>query len=130
MRTRYALVEKFLERYFGKRGTRVIVCLILMTLGIKTSEIQKVYGSALSTTRRYRKALDSGNIENLFKVSDRVRERSKMDDYEKEILESFEENPPHTLREAQTRIETLTGLKRSLTRIAVWCQKRGFARWR
>jgi len=129
MRTGYALVEKFLERYFGKRGARVLVCLILMTFGIKTKEIQKIYGPALSTTRRYRKALDNGDIESLFRVSDRVRERSKMDDYEKEILESFEESPPRTLREAQSRIETLTGLKRSLTRIAVWCQKRGFVRW-
>ncbi len=39
-------------------------------------------------------------------------------------------NPPKTLREAQTRIEIMTGLKRSLTRLRAWLEKRGFVRGR
>jgi len=126
MQEKESLIEKLLELYFGKRGTRVIVCLVLMMFGISHTTIQQKYGTALSTLRRYKRALDSGSIESLFVVAERERERSELDDYEKEILANFEENPPRTLREAQTRIESLTGLKRSLVRLRVWLLKRGF----
>jgi transposase len=124
----FELVLKILERYFGKRGAKVIVCLILMIHGITHTEIRDRYGIALSTTRRYKKALENGNIDVLFLVAPRTRERSKLDDYEAEILADFNENPPRTLREAQSRIEILSGIKRSLPRISAWCLKRGFAR--
>jgi transposase len=130
MKDGYELVLKLLERYFGKRRAKVVVCLILMTFGITHPEIQKKQGAALSTLRRYRKELERGSIDSLFVVADRERQRSELDDYEGEILADFEENPPKTLREAQTRIEMLTGLKRSLHRIDVWLQKRGSVRER
>jgi transposase len=126
MKSDYWIVEKFLERYFGKRGTRIIVSVILIVFGVTHPEIQKKYGTALSTLGRYRQALESGNIEKLFIVSDREWKRSELDNYEKEILGDFEKNPPRTLREAQSRIEILTGIKRSLNRINVWLLKRGF----
>jgi len=124
------IILRLLERYFGKRGAKVVVCLILMTFGITHPEIQEKQGAALSTLRRYRKAFDSGNIDSLFIVAERERQHSALDDYEAEILADFEENPPKTLREAQSRIETLTGIKRSLHRIDVWLQKRGSVRER
>jgi transposase len=119
-------VAKFLEGYFGKRGARTIIALVLMVFGLTHTEIQKNHGTALSTLRRYRNMLNDGNIEVLFEVSERKRERSKLDDYENEILTDFNNNPPKTLREAQSRIEGLTGLKRSLHRLRVWLLKRGF----
>jgi len=122
----YSIVIKLLERYFGKRGARVVVCLVLMVFGITHTEIQQKYGTALSTLRRYRKALESGEIDKLFIVAEREREQSELDNYEKEILSDFNDNPPKTLREAQSRIEALTGLKRSLHRLSVWLLKRGF----
>ena len=130
MRQGHDIVVKLLERYFGKRGAKVIVCLVLMTYGITHTDIFEKLGVALSTTRRYRRALESGNIDSLFHVAERERERSELDDYEKEILADFEKNPPKTLRESQTRIEELTGIKRSLPRIRAWLQKRGFTQGR
>jgi transposase len=124
----FEIVTKILERYFGKRGTKVIICLILMIHGVTHTEIRDKYCVALSTTRRYRKAIENGKAEDLFVVAPRTRERSKLDDYATEILADFEENPPRTLREAQSRIEILTGIKRSLPRISAWCLKRGFVR--
>jgi hypothetical protein len=53
-----------------------------------------------------------------------------LDGYEDTIMASFDKNPPKTLREAQTRIEDMTGLKRSLTRLRAWLKKRGFVRGR
>ena len=63
-----------------------------MVYGITYTDIQEKYGVALSATRRYRKALESENIDCLFTVGERVRERSKLDDYETEILADFEKN--------------------------------------
>jgi transposase len=126
MEAGYGIILKFLERYFGKRGAKVIVSLILMVFGISQTEIQKKQGAALSTLRRYRKALDSGSIDSLFVVAERERQHSQLDDYSTEILAEFEKNPPKTLREAQSRIEAQTGIKRSLHRLNVWLLKRGF----
>jgi transposase len=122
----YEIILKLLEKYFGKRNAKTIVCLILMVFGITPTEIQKKQGAAFSTQRRYRKAIDNGNIESLFVVAERERQHSELDNYESKILADFERSSPKTLREAQTRIENLTGIKRSLRRLSVWLKKRGF----
>lgn len=128
MGEKYPNVIVLLERLFGKRGARTIFSLVLMAFGIPHSEIQSKCGVALSTLRRYRNSLESGDIDSLFVVTERERQRSELDEHEDTILASFDKNPPKTLREAQTRIEDMTGLKRSLTRLRVWLEKRGFVR--
>jgi transposase len=130
MSGKYPLVITLLERLFGKRGARTIFCLVLMAFGISHTEIQSKCAVALSTLRRYRKSLERGDIESLFAVAERKRQHSELDDYEDRIMASFDKNPPKTLREAQTRIEDMTGLKRSLTRLRAWLEKRGFVRGR
>jgi transposase len=128
MEGKYPLVIALLERLFGKRGARTIYCLVLMAFGIPHSEIQRKCGVALSTLRRYRNSLENGDIDGLFVVSERKRQHSELDDYEDTIMASFDASPPKTLREAQTRVEDMTGLKRSLTRLRTWLEKRGFVR--
>ncbi len=128
MAEKYPIVVKLLERFFGKRGARTVFCLVLMVFGISHTEIQQKFGTSLSTLRRYRNCLNTGNIDSLFEVAERKRERSELDAYETMILTAFRENPPKTLRDAQTRIEVLTGIKRSLTRLRAWLVKRGFNR--
>jgi transposase len=127
---KYPVVIALLERLFGKRGARAIFCLVLMAFGISHTEIQSKCGVALSTLRKYRNRLENGDIDSLFAVTERKRQHSELDDYEDKIMTSFDKNPPKTLREAQTRIEDMTGLKRSLTRLRVWLEKRGFVRGR
>lgn len=128
MGVKYPIVIALLERLFGKRGARTIFSLVLMAFGVPHSEIQSKCGVALSTLRRYRNNLESGDIDSLFVVAERKRQHSKLDDYEDNIMASFDKNPPKTLREVQTRIEDMTGIKRSLTRLRVWLEKRGFVR--
>ena len=130
MEGKYPLVIALLERLFGKRGARTIYCLVLMAFGIPHAEIQSKCGVALSTLRRYRNSLESGDIDSLFVVTKRKRQHSDLDNHEDTIMASFDANPPKTLREAQTRIEIMTGLKRSLTRLRAWLEKRGFVRGR
>jgi transposase len=125
---KYPLVISLLERLLGKRGARTIFCLVLMAFGIPHTEIQSKCGVALSTLRRYRNSLKNGDIDSLFIVAERKRQQSELDAYEDRIMTSFNAKPPKTLREAQTRIENMTGIKRSLTRLRAWLVKRGFVR--
>jgi transposase len=120
-------IIKILAKTFGKeRYAKVIICLVLLSFGISKSEINKKLGTSYPTLRKYKSSLDAGTIGELFEFSGK-RTKSELDKYEAVILKDFEKNPPKTLREAQTRIEQLTQLKRSLNRIRVWLKKRGFA---
>lgn len=51
---------------------------------------------------------------------------SELDKFEEIILSDFAENPPSTIREATSRIEKLTAIKRSGTQVRTWLKKRGF----
>lgn len=122
-------VEKILQiltKAFGKaRYAKVIVCLVLMAFGISNSEINKKVGITLPTQRKYKRALESGEIDGLFEFKGK-RTKSVLDDYESDILNEFDKNPPKTLRDAERKIEKITGERRSLNRVRVWVKKRGF----
>ena len=124
MKMGFELVLNILGRHFGKRGSKVIVCLILMAFGIKNSEIKEKTGVSYDSLRKYRNALEGENIEPLF-VNNGYREKSELEKYDAIIIADFDKNPPKTLREAQERIQGLTGLTRSLHRIRVYLLKRG-----
>ena len=117
-------ILSILGKYFGKRGSKIIICLILMIFGAKNSEIKSKVGVSFDSLRKYRTALDSGEIDSLF-VNNGYREKSELEKYETLIISNFDKNPPKTLREARDRIKELTGLSRSLNRIRIFIKKRG-----
>lgn len=119
------IIIQLLTKVFVKqRYAKVVVCLVLMAFGISNSEINKKLGTSFPTLRKYRFALESGKIDQLFEFKGK-RTRSALNDYEDAILNEFNANPPKTLRDAQERILKLTGLNRSLHRIRVWLKKKG-----
>jgi len=119
------IVLQLLIKIIGKRRyAKVIVCLILIAFGVPNSEIYKKFGTSLSTLRKYKSALKSGQIDHLIEFKG-DRTQSALNDYEDVIMKEFDANPPKTLREAQERILKLTGLNRSIHRIQVWLKKRG-----
>lgn len=120
----FEILSKILEKHFGKRGTKIIICLVLMIFGIKSSEIKQRYGVSYNALRRYKAALQAGDIDQLF-VNKGYREKSELEQYDAILMEEFDKRPPQTLRDAQERIKSITGLTRSLHRIHVYLQKRG-----
>ena len=124
MKTGFELVLSILGNRFGKRGSKIIICLILMVFGIRNSEIKAKTGVSYDALRKYRNALETGNIEPLF-MNNGYREKSELEKYDAILIADFDKNPPKTLREAQERIQELTGLTRSLARIRVYLKKRG-----
>ena len=117
------IVLNFLARSFGKRGSKVVVCLILMVFGFENSEIKKSFGMSYDTLRKYKAALVSGSIEPLFKNSG-ARAKSELNIHSELIISDFNVRPPKTLREARDRIYSLTGIKRSINRIRIFLKKR------
>ena len=118
------IVQKILEQKFGIRGAKIITCLILMIFGIKNIEIHEKVGISDRSLRRYRKALQGNKVTSLF-VNNGYRGRSELEKYNRKIVEEFNKRPPKTLSEAQERIKTMTGLKRSIQRIGVYLKKKG-----
>lgn len=119
------IVLLFLTKVLGKqRYAKIIVCLTLMAFGIKSSEINKKLGLSYTTLRKYKAALETGEIGSLLEFNG-ARTKSELDNYEDVILKEFDTNPPKTLRDAQERIMRITGLKRSLHRTDVWLKKKG-----
>lgn len=119
------LLLNIIGSHFGKRGAKIIVCLVLMVFGFKNSEIKDKFGMSFDALRKYRTALDDGDIESLFVAHNDNRQKSEIEQYNKELMDEFENNPPKTLRDAQERIKKITGLSRSLYRIWVYLKKRG-----
>ena len=124
MKKQLEMILGVLTKHFGKRGSNIIVCLVLMVFGIKNSEIKDKTGVSYDALRKYRKALEEGDIEPLF-INNGYREKSELEKYDEIIISDFDRNPPKTLREAKERIKELTGLTRSIHRIRVYLLKKG-----
>jgi transposase len=120
---KYDVLIKLLAKTFGKRGAKIIVCLVLMCFGITNSEIKASFGTSFDALRKYRKALEKSEIDSLFELKSE-RQKSELDAYSDIIQADFEAAPPKTLREAQVRIAKLTGIKRSLNRLCAFLKKR------
>lgn len=54
--------------------------------------------------------------------------KSELESFAKSIRDDFEVNPPHSIKEAQFRIEQLTGIRRSERRIAAFMKRIGMRR--
>ena len=126
MRNGFEYVSEILSRHFGKRGAKIVICLVLMAYGLKSKEIKGELGLSYDSLRKYKEALDGRTAETLF-VRGGKRMQSELEPYTDKIMADFEANPPKTLRDAQERIQALTGIKRSLHRIRIYLLKRGFA---
>ena len=115
----------YLTKIFKKeRYAKVAICLILMAFGMKNKEIRGKTGMSYNVLRKYKLALESGEIQELFEFRGE-RNKSELAAHEGMILEAFRENPPKTLRDAQERIKKMTKIDRSLNRICVWLKKGG-----
>jgi len=87
-------------------------------------EIYKKTGVALSTLRKYKRLMNSEQLEELF--ADRIRRNvSELEQYGDKIDEEILLRQPKTLREIQNIIKEKVGITRSISRIGVWLKKRG-----
>ena len=124
MNNSFGLVLEILTKFIGKRGAKIVICLVMMSLDMKNADIKDRFGASWDTLRKYRAAFDAGNVAPLFEMK-AERKQSELASHEGEIMADFEVNPPKTLWESRERIIALTGITRSLHRIRVFLLKRG-----
>ena len=122
MKKKYELVLNILTPYIGKRSAVIVVCLVLFIFGHTNAEINADFGVSWGSLRKYRKAFETNDVKPLFTITAQ-RKQSELAKHDDKIMESFNKKPPKTLREAQKRIEKLTGLKRSINRIRIYLKK-------
>ncbi len=84
--------------------------------------IAKLVGVSENTIREYFQLFLEGGIEKL-KAVDFYRPESALVEHTTSLENYFRDHPPATIKEAQSKIETLTGIQRSETQIAEFLKK-------
>ena len=84
--------------------------------------IAKLVGVSENTIREYFDLFITGGTEQLKQV-DFYRPESNLVKHTTSLEAYFRDNPPATVKEAQSEIETLTGIKRSETQVAEFLKK-------
>lgn len=84
--------------------------------------IAKLAGVSENTIREYFQLFIEGGLEKLKEVNFH-RPESELSTQVTSLEAYFRENPPASIKEAQSEIETLTGIQRSETQVAEFLKK-------
>ena len=102
---------------------RKMEALFLKSQGLSHEQIGKLVGVCQDTLREYFYQYQRGGIEAL-KAINFYRPESALEMHKETIEEEFRNNPPATMKEAASRIEELTGIRRSENRVASYFKKK------
>jgi transposase len=98
----------------------------LKSHGLPHALIAQLGGIPETTIREYFQMYEEGGLNKLKEVNF-YRPGSALDAHITSLETYFRENPPATIKEAQSEIETLTGIKRSETQVREFLKKTQFA---
>jgi len=99
----------------------------LKSIGISNQLIEKIVSVTHTTVTNYLKLYQQGGIEALKQLNYKGQ-KSKLHDFKEEIVESIEQNPVGSLKEAKARIAEITGIELSLNQIKEYLDKVGIKR--
>ena len=108
---------------------RKMEALWLKSQGLPHQEICRLSGISGDTLRRYLRAYQAGGLERLRELPF-YRPISDLAAHRASIEAEFRVHPPTSIKEAQARIETLTGIRRSENRVRVYLQSIGIKRYK
>ena len=94
----------------------------LKSHGLPHALIAQLGGVSENTMRDYFQLYQAGGVEKLKEVNF-YRPGSELDGHTTTLEAYFAANPPATIKEAQSEIETLTGIKRSETQVRKFLKK-------
>ena len=120
-----------IARYERFSDFSTIVQKRLHTLYIKaTTElshemIAQIVGIHRDTVTAYIRLYETKGIQGIKEVNYGTN-HSVLDDYSEILLPYFNENPPHTIAQACSEIERITGIKRCPTQVREWLRKHKF----
>ena len=108
--------------YFVPIVQRRMEALWLKSHNYPHAEIAKVVGVTENTIRDYFEMYKAGGVEKLKEVTF-YRPKSELETYTTTLEAHFQANPPATIKEAQSEIEALTGIRRSETQVREFLKK-------
>ncbi len=108
---------------------RKMEVLWLKSQGLPHHEICRLTDLSADTVRRYLRAYQAGGVERL-KTLPFYRQQSALADHRTTIEAEFRARPPASIKEAQARIETLTGIRRSENRVREYLKAIGIKRYK
>jgi transposase len=101
---------------------RRMEALWLKSHNVSHAWIAKLVGVSENTIREYFQLFIEGGVEKLKEV-DFYRPESALVEHTTSLEAYFRDHPPATIKEAQSEIATLTGIKRSETQVAEFLKK-------
>jgi transposase len=90
--------------------------------GLPHGQIAELVGVTENTIREYFELYQQGGLEKL-KELNYYRPESKLNTHITSLETHFREHPPASIKEAQSEIEIITGVKRSETQVAGFLKK-------
>jgi transposase len=96
----------------------------LKAKGLRPGQIQQLTGNNVKTIRSHLHLYKNGGIEALLHRAP-YRPQGELEAYKQSIEQEFNERPPASIKEAGERIFTLTGIRRSDTRVEVFVKRLG-----
>jgi len=96
---------------------RRMQALLLKSQDLEHKEIGQILGISQTTLREYFELYIDGGIEALKKLNYQGHP-SQLQEKKDEIIVALEADPPATLKQAQAKIKTVTGLERSLPQVS------------
>jgi len=90
--------------------------------GLPHGQIAELVGVTENTIREYFELYQQGGLEKL-KELNYYRPESKLNSHITSLETHFREHPPASIKEAQSEIEIITGVKRSETQVAEFLKK-------
>jgi Transposase and inactivated derivatives len=117
------------ERYHHPhpRVQRKMEVVYLKSQGVPHRDIKRIERICENTLLSYLRDYQEGGIERLKAIRLR-RPESALSAHQCSLEAYFREHPPASVQEAATKLEELTGIKRSPTRVRVFMKKLGLAR--
>lgn len=101
---------------------RRMEALWLKSHGLSHQQIAQLVNVSDNTLHEYFEMYQAGGVEKLKEVNFR-RPGSDLDEHITSLEGYFRENPPASIKEAQSEIEALTGIKRSETQVRTFLKK-------
>lgn len=101
---------------------RRMEALWLKSHGLPHGQIAKLVNISENTLRDYFELYQTGGVEKLKEVHF-YRPKSELNSHSTSLEAYFRDHPPASIKEAQSEIETLTGIKRSETQVREFLKK-------
>jgi len=114
--------ERF--HYPDPRVQQKMEVLWLVSQGLGCDEVARLADVSTKTVRRYVEQYKRGGIEAL-KRNNYMVSRGQLEEHAETLKAYFEKHPPSTVKEAQSAIEKLTGIRRSETQVRKFLKRLG-----